>query len=149
MALRERLERLERIVADKLVCQECSATVFVVVLPGEDPTPQLPGPCAACGRQPQTIIVKSPFRTRASYGATARDEDGPPRLPEIVAEEGIEEAGLAAPVIVPQDPSAEPPSAYRPADGLPRPPRWVPRHEIPPEQPAAAEDYEPLSERWR
>jgi len=136
--VRDRLAKLEKIVGVKLACDECSAVVSVVN------TAPRPGPCSACGRERQVIIVTIPIRTRASFlrqeGETAHD----PGFPEIGVE-NIAGAGLAGPVVLPQErPSGEPPSAsWRPANGLPRTPRWVPRHEIPAEPPATRHVYDP------
>jgi hypothetical protein len=59
--IRDRLQKLERLVADKLVCAECSRVSIVVIGPGEDAASKTPGPCPTCGRERSVLVVVSPL----------------------------------------------------------------------------------------
>jgi len=137
--VRDRLQRLEKLVAEKLVCAACSTVAIVVIGPGEDGAARMPAPCSACGRERNVIVVQSPLPRRAgSMRKAARDGTDPLSFPEIVTED-TGEAESVRPLPAP----TKRPEQRRPADGLPRSPRWVPRHEIPVE-PAPARKYEPF-----
>lgn len=73
--IRDRLGRIEKLVADKLMCRSCSGVSIIVIGPGEDAAAKTPGPCETCGRDRRVIVVTSPLpgAVGSSRKATARD----------------------------------------------------------------------------
>jgi hypothetical protein len=81
--IRERLQKLERLVGEKLVCAECSSVAIIVIRPGEDGTSKMPGRCPTCGRERNVIVVTSPLPGRVGSMKAASDGIDAVGSPEI------------------------------------------------------------------
>jgi hypothetical protein len=80
--VRDRLGRLEKLMAATLTCQGCAGKVAIrVVRPGEKLKDEdRPGPCPRCGISPDLIVVTSviPAMDRSKWvTASTRDESDP------------------------------------------------------------------------
>jgi hypothetical protein len=143
--VRDRLAKVERLVGEKLECQECSLVVIVVVRSGEDAASKMPGPCSTCGRERNTITVLSSLPGRPGSAIRhAQVETGPVGSPQIHEPDHGKAAASPVPEVLPGRAVDE---QRRAADGLPRPPRWVPQSEIPVE-PAPVRTHDPLANEW-